>query len=179
MLKKDRAVLIVTDIQGNLASLMHEREALYKNIGIMIDGIRVLDIPIIWVEQYPRGLGSTVPEVASHLEGYKPLPKISFSSLKDPAIRERFSSYSRDQVILVGIETHVCIYQTAMDLLEQGIETHVVEDGVSSRTFMNKQIGLRKIERAGGYITSVETALFELLEVAEGESFKKIVKLVK
>jgi hypothetical protein len=179
MLKKDRAVLIVTDIQGNLASLMHEREALYKNIGIMIDGIRVLDIPIIWVEQYPRGLGSTVPEVSSHLEGNKPLPKISFSSLKDPVIRERFASYSRDQVILVGIETHVCIYQTAMDLIEQGIETHVVEDGVSSRTFMNKQIGLRKIERAGGYITSVETALFELLEVAEGEAFKKIVKLVK
>ena len=179
MLKKDRIILIVTDIQGILASRMHERDALYKNIGIIIDGIRILRIPLLWVEQYPKGLGPTVPEVAAHLEGFMPLPKKTFSSLKEPVIRESLASSGRDQVLLVGIETHVCIYQTAMDLLDQGFETHVVEDAVSSRTASNKRIGLTKIERSGGHITSIETALFELLETAEGEAFKKIITLVK
>ena len=179
MLEKERSILIVTDIQGKLASLMHEREMLYKNAVIMIEGMKALDIPILWIEQYPRGLGPTVPEVASHLDGYTPMAKKTFSSLKDSVIKERLSGYNRDQALLVGIETHVCIYQSALDLIELGIETHVVEDGVSSRTERNKRIGIDKINRAGGHITSVETALFELLVIAEGEAFKKIVRLVR
>ena len=179
MLDKNRSLLIVTDIQGNLAHLMFQRDALYKNIGIMIEGIKALDIPILWVEQYPEGLGPTVPEVASHLEGYMPLSKKTFSSLREPEINKRFNELGRDQVVLTGIEAHVCIHQTAMDLLSRGIETHVASDAVSSRTEFNKLIGLGKIARAGGHITSVETALFELLEIAEGEAFKKILELVK
>ena len=189
MLEKKRSLLIVTDIQGKLASLMFEKETLFRNIGIMIDGINALGIPILWVEQYPEGLGPTVPEVATHLKGNKPLPKKTFSSLRDPVISERFNELQRDQVILIGIETHVCVYQTSMDLLSLspcwltvaagGIEIHVVEDAVSSRSAFNKHIGLEKIARAGGHITSVETALFELLEIAEGEAFKKIIKLIK
>ena len=179
MLSKERSLLIITDIQGNLAHLMFQRDALYKQIGIMIEGIKALGIPILWVEQYPRGLGPTVPEVASHLEGNKPLPKKTFSSLGDPDINKRFTEIGRDQIILIGIETHICIHQTAMDLLSRGIETHVVADAVSSRTEFNKRIGLEKMACAGVIITSVETALFELLEIAEGEAFKKIVRLVK
>ena len=179
MLDRNRSLLIITDIQGNLANLMFRRDDLYKQIGIMIEGIKAFDIPILWIEQYPRGLGPTVPEVASHLEGYKPLPKKTFSSLRDPEINKRLTETGRDQVILIGIETHVCIHQTAMDLLSQGIETHVVADAVSSRTEFNKRIGLEKMAHAGVIITSVETALFELLEIAEGETFKKIVRLVK
>lgn len=179
MLHRERSIFIVTDIQGKLASLMHDREALYKNVGIMIEGIKALDIPILWIEQNPKGLGPTVPEVASHLEGNKPMPKKTFSSLKDPVISERFSQFGRNQALLVGIETHVCIYQSALDLIERGVEIHVVEDAVSSRTALNKRIGIEKIRDAGGHITSVETALFELLIVAEGEAFKKIVTLVR
>ena len=179
MLEKEWSILIVTDIQGKLASLMHEREMLYKNAAIMIEGMKALDIPILWIEQYPRGLGPTVPEVASHLDGCTPMAKKTFSSLKDPEIKERFSGFGRNQALLVGIETHVCIYQSALDLIELGIETHVVEDAVSSRTDRNKRIGIDKINRAGGHITSVETALFELLVIAEGEAFKKIIRLVR
>ena len=179
MLQQERAILIVTDIQGKLASLMHDRESLYKNIGIMIDGITALGIPILWIEQYPKGLGPTVQEVASHLTMTKPLSKKTFSSLKDPVISERFSQFGRDQALLVGIETHVCIYQTALDLIKRGVETHVVVDAVSSRSALNKQIGIEKIRSSGGFVTSVETALFELLVVAEGEAFKKIVTLVR
>lgn len=179
MLERNRSLLFVTDIQGTLAHLMFKKETLYRNIGIMIEGIKALDVPVLWVEQYPEGLGTTVPEVASHLKEYTPLPKKTFSSLRDPEINKRFTELGRDQVILVGIETHVCIHQTAMDLLSRGIETHIVSDAVSSRTEANKRIGLAKIASAGGIITSVETALFEMLEIAEGAAFRKILRLVK
>ena len=179
MLDKKRSLLIVTDVQGKLAQMMFERETLYKNIGIIIEGFKILDIPILWLEQYPEGLGPTVKEVASHLESYTPMPKKEFSSLKNRSILKCFNDLSRDQILMTGIETHICIYQTSMDLLSKGIETHVVRDAVSSRTEDNKNIGIEKIAFAGGHITSVETALFELLGIAEGEAFKKILKLVK
>ena len=179
MLNSKQCLLIVTDIQGKLAHLMFEKEALFKKIGILIDGFKILEIPILWLEQYPEGLGPTVQEVASHLEDYKPLSKITFSALKDKNILKTFNESGRNQVLMTGIETHICIYQTSMDLISMGIETHVVKDAVSSRTEENKIIGLEKIAGAGGHITSVETALFELIEVAEGKAFKKILELVK
>ncbi|MFC1607633.1 hydrolase [Candidatus Latescibacterota bacterium] len=179
MLTIENTILIVTDIQGKLASLMHEREKLYKNLGIMIEGIKALNIPILWIEQYPKGLGPTVPEVASHLNGLTPYAKTTFSSLKDPNITEQFEKHNRSHAILIGIETHICIYQTTMDLMARGVATHVVADAVSSRTPENKHIALERISNEGGHITSVEMALFELLVLAEGEAFKKIVRLVK
>jgi hypothetical protein len=179
MLDRRTSLLIVTDIQGKLASLMHESDELYRSVGILIEGAKILGIPILWVEQYPQGLGLTVPEVAAHLDGLAPLPKKTFSSLRDPVILKAFENFNRSQVILAGIETHVCIYQTSMDLLTMGIETHIPEDAVSSRTLQNKRIGLEKIVRAGGHRTSVETVLFEMLEIGEGEEFRKIIRLVK
>ncbi len=179
MLDRNNSLLIVTDIQGRLASLMDGRESLFHNAGVLIDGIKILGIPILWIEQYPQGLGATIPEIASHLEGLSPLPKRTFSSLREPAIRDAFERFNRRQVILTGIETHICIYQTSLDLLSMGVEVHVPEDAVSSRTTENRRIGLHRIDRAGGNLTSVETVLFELLETSWGEDFKKIVPLVK
>ena len=179
MLDKKRCLLIVTDVQGKLAEMMYEREKLYKNIGIMIDSFKILGIPILWIEQFPRGLGPTVPEVASHLEGLEPLPKKAFSAMKDSTIGKRITESGRDQIVLIGIETHICIYQTAADLISKGFEAHIVRDAISSRTESNKVAGLDKIVSVGSSITSVETALFELLVIAEGEAFKKILKLIK
>jgi len=179
MLKSERSLLIVTDIQGNLARIMYERVSLFRNAGVLIEGMKILGVPILWIEQYPQGLGPTVPEIASRLEGLAPLPKRTFSAMRDPAIIEAFERLNRSQVILTGIETHVCIYQTAMDLLEKGVEVHVPEDAVSSRTVRNRRVGIDKIVRAGGCLTSVETVLFEMLGIAEGEAFKKILQLVK
>ena len=116
MLSKENSLLMVTDIQGKLAHMMFEWDELYRQIGIMIEGIKILGIPILWIEQYPRGLGPTVPEVASHLEGYQPLPKKTFSSLRDHDIKKRFNEFACNQVILVGIETHVCIQISQMIL---------------------------------------------------------------
>ena len=109
MLNIDSSILIVTDIQGKLASLMHDRDALYRKIGIMIEGIKVLEIPILWIEQYPRGLGPTVPEIASHLEEYEPLAKKTFSLLKDPVISKRF--------FVASIEFVLCPYSNVMKIV--------------------------------------------------------------
>jgi hypothetical protein len=179
MLDKKRCLLIVTDVQGKLAEMMFERETLYNNIGIMIDSFKILGIPLLWLEQYPEGLGPTVPEVASHLEGLEPLPKKAFSAMKDTTICKRITESGRDQIVLIGIETHICIYQTAADLVSKGFEAHIVKDAISSRTESNKILGFDKIDSIGGSITSVETALFELLVTAEGDEFKKIHKLIK
>jgi len=179
MLDRNTSILIVTDIQGKLASLMHKRESLFRNAGILIEGMKALDVPILWVEQYPEGLGPTVPEIAYHLTGLSPLPKKTFSSLRDPVILAAFKGHRRTQAVITGIETHVCIYQTAMDLIDMGIEVHIPVDAVSSRTAGNRQVGLDKIARAGGHLTSVETLLFEILGIAEGEEFKRIIRLVR
>jgi hypothetical protein len=179
MLDPTRALLMVTDIQGNLALAMHDRERLYRNIGIVIQGFRLLDIPVMWIEQYPEGLGPTVPEVARHLMGFVPIPKRTFSSLREPAIEAAFAGSGRDQVVLVGIEAHVCITQTALDLLGRGVETHVVADAVSSRTPENVKLGLDRIRQAGGQITGAEMCLFELQRSAGGETFKRLLALVK
>jgi hypothetical protein len=179
MLDNKKTLLVVTDLQGKLARIVVDSGSVLRNIGILIDGCKILDIPILWLEQYPEGLGPTLPEISFHLNGYAPIPKKSFSAIKNIKILKHFIELNRSQVLLTGVETHVCIFQTASDFISLGTETYVVKDGVSSRTEFNKNIGIEKILQAGGKITSVETALFELLGSSEGENFKKILNLVK
>lgn len=179
MLETTSTLLMVIDVQGNLAEAMFDREMLYKNMGIIIEGCKILDVPILWLEQYPKGLGPTVPEVAKHLDGLTPHPKTVFPSLNDENILRAFNASGRTKVLLTGIETHICVYQTAMQLIDRGNEVQVVADAVSSRTEYNRQIGIEKITRAGGSITSVETALFEMLGSAESKFFREILNLVK
>ena len=179
MLSRDDAVLMVVDIQGKLARLMHEKEALFENVRRMIRGAKALGIPVIWAEQNPKGLGPTVPEIAELMTGTEPIPKLSFSCCGEQAVSSALQELGRRQVVLTGIEAHVCVYQTAMDLLRMGYEVHVAADAVSSRTKENREIGLQRMRDEGVKLTSVEMALFELLKVARGESFKEIVGIVK
>ena len=171
--------LMVLDIQGNLASLMHERERLFANAGILIRGAGVLDVPIIWTEQYPEGLGPTVPEIAGLLEDVEPLPKRCFSCCGDQGIMQRIEAMGRRQVLIAGIESHICVCQTTLDLLARGYEVHVVTDADSSRVPENVEIATGRMERAGAVLTSTEMALFELLGAGEGDRFKAILKLVR
>jgi hypothetical protein len=127
-------------------------------------------------EQYPRGLGSTVPEVAERLPaGLEPLDKVRFSA----AEAKGFDLGGRDQALVCGIETHVCVNQTALDLLERGVEVHVASDAVGSRTEENRRMGLHRMERAGAMLTTVETALFELLGGSDAPEFKQVQELVR
>lgn len=179
MLKKEDTVLVLVDIQGKLAHLMDEKESLFKNLQILVRGIRALALPVLWLEQNPAGLGPTIPEIADLLPDIRPISKISFSGCRNDRFRQALKALNRKQVLMAGIETHICVYQTAADLMDAGYTVQVVADAVSSRTAANREIGLQKMSAAGAAVTSVETALFELLRVAEGDSFKEIVRLVK
>jgi len=175
----ENCCLVVVDVQGKLAQLMYEKERLFKNIGILIQAAKILDIPILWCQQVPEALGPTVPEIAELLEGVEPVNKFAFSCCGDEQFNGRLQELGRKQVILCGIETHVCIYQTAADLLLREYEVEVVADAVSSRTAENRQIGLERMAVDGANLSSVEMLLFELLKDAKHPKFKQIARLVK
>ena len=179
MLQQENTILVVVDIQGKLANIVHEAEAMVRNAKIMIQGAKILGLPIIATEQYPKGLGHTVPEIAEHFGDVPVLEKGTFSCCGDTAFLAELQKHGRKSVLLCGIETHVCVYQTAQDLLENGYEVHLVTDAVSSRTPANKQLGIQKIASLGGTLTGTEMSLFELLRISGTDEFKAISKLVK
>ncbi len=174
-LDPERATLIVVDVQEAFRKAIPDFESVVSAAAIMVRGAEAIGIPVLVTEQYPKGLGRTVPELAALLpEGVEPIEKTAFSA----AEAEGFEMGDRDQAIICGIEAHVCVNQTVLDLLDRGVEVHVVADGVGSRSEANRELGLGKAERAGAWLTSVETALFELLGRAGGERFKAVQKLV-
>ena len=179
MLEVDKCALVVIDIQSKLAQLMYQKEALFENTQKLIKGMQVLEIPIIVTEQYPQGLGPTIPEIASLFPDFKPIPKVAFSCCGDEGFQKGLLSVNRPQILICGIETHVCVYQTTIDLLASRYEVEVVADAVSSRTVANREIALQRIRDEGAGITSVEMALFDLMKVAEGPKFKEVSKIVK
>lgn len=179
MLKAHNTALVLIDIQGKLAALMHDKDALYAQLQILIKGTQALQLPILWLEQYPKGLGPTIPEVANLLPDQQPLAKTCFSACGLSAFTQALRETGRRQILLAGIETHICVYQTARDLLDEGLYVEIVADAVSSRTAQNKAIGLEKMLHCGAQITSVEMCLFELLQRAGSAEFKEIAGLVK
>jgi nicotinamidase-related amidase len=178
MLIRDDAVLVVVDVQGKLARLMHEAEALFDQLSRLIRGARALDLPIIVTEQNPDGLGPTIPELAPLLPPER-IAKRAFSCGGEPAFLAALEATGRRQVLVAGIEAHICVYQTAADLASRGYEVEVVSDAVSSRTAANRAVGLERMRQAGARVTSVEMALFELLGAADGDAFKAILRIVK
>nr|WP_321400505.1 hydrolase [uncultured Desulfobacter sp.] len=179
MLDIENTVLLIVDIQGKLAHLMDRKAFLFQNVQKLIKGAQILGVPILWVEQNPRGLGPTIPEIASLLPDSKPISKMTFSSCRNDRFVQALDALDRKQVLISGIETHICVYQTASDLVDMGYEVQAVADAVSSRTLENREIGLQKMRDSGVGLTSVETALFELLKVAEGDQFREIIRIVK
>jgi nicotinamidase-related amidase len=179
MLTADDAVLNVIDIQGRLATLMHRREELFASAARMIKACDVLGVPIIWNEQLPDKLGETAPEIKSTLEGRQPIIKPCFSCCGHPPFNEQLSKLDRRQVILAGIETHICVYQTARDLVKGGFEVHVLADAVSSRSELNYRVGLDRMRHEGAVISCVEMALFEMMGTAGTEMFRQVVKILK
>jgi nicotinamidase-related amidase len=172
-------LLVIVDIQEKLVRAMHAREELLVRAQQLVQGARVLNVPILVTEQNPKGLGATVPEIAAYLSGVQPISKFSFGCCASEEFLRALRAGAARNILMAGIETHVCVYQTARELLAGGYHVEIVADACSSRTPENKQIGLDKMCAAGAAVTSVETALFELLKVAEGPLFKEILKIVK
>lgn len=178
-LSRDNTLLLVIDVQEKIFLTMHEQPETERNMGRLIEGGKVLGLPIVWTEQYPEGLGETIPSVRKALRGHKRLEKISFSCVGDAAVKQAIESHGKRQVLMCGIEAHVCVYQTAADLMEQNYDVHVVSDAVMSRKETNYRLALEKLENLGANITSVEMALFELQGIATGETFKAIARIIK
>ena len=229
MLEIQDCCLIVVDVQGKLAQLMVDKEALFKNIQILIQAAKILEIPILWCQQVPEALGPTVPEIAELLTGLcvegvppsncgqdardtrvskpvEPINKASFSCCGQEQFNAQLNALGKEQVLLCGIETHVCIYQTAMDLVawasrpwnrdhgqacperserdaratgKGGLDVTILADAVSSRTEQNRHLALTRLAAEGARISSTEMALFELLKTAKHPQFKEVAKLVK
>jgi nicotinamidase-related amidase len=175
-LDSSRAALVVVDVQEAFRKAIPGFDQIAASSAVLVQGAEAVGVPIAITEQYPQGLGETVPEVAEHLpEGTERLEKVRFSATE----ADGFDLAGRDQALVCGIETHVCVNQTVLDLLDQGVEVHVARDAVGSRTPENRELGLEKMESAGAVITSVETSLFELLGGSDHPAFKQVQALVK
>lgn len=174
-----RPVAVIVDVQGKLAQLMHARDELFAALQQLIKGMQALSVPILWTEQNPDGLGPTVPEVAGLLGGLEPIPKFAFSCWADTGFRDALLALAPQTVFLAGIETHICVYQTARDLLSEGYDVQVVEDAVSSRSAANRQTALARMRGRGAQVTCVEMALFELLGTARDPRFRDVLRIIK
>ncbi|MHB8105640.1 MAG: hydrolase [Dehalococcoidales bacterium] len=178
-LNAEKTVLLLIDFQERLFPVMHDKEKLLKNVIKLIKGAKVLAIPIILTEQYPKGLGLTIPEIKELIPEIQAVEKVCFSCTDEAAFNKALETFKRKQVLIAGIEAHICVYQTAMALTRAGYEVQPVGDGVSSRDPENKLTALFKMGAAGISPTTTEMALFELLKVAQGDKFKQISSIVK
>jgi nicotinamidase-related amidase len=179
MMTVNDTVLALVDVQGKLAELMHEKDLLFDNLRKLVRGVQILKIPIIWMEQIPEKMGKTIPVLQGLLASESPISKTSFSCCAEQAFLNKLEATGRKQVLIAGIETHVCVFQTAADLVQRGYHVEIVADAVSSRTLSNKLIGLERAKAHGAFLTSVESSLFELLRTAAAPEFKEILKLVR
>ncbi len=178
-INRTRAGLVVIDIQERLLPAIFEKDRVVQNALRLINGAVVLGVPVLVTEQYRQGIGPTVAEIAAAIPGFAPMEKLTFSSCAAPGFTAEIKSRGLTDLILCGIEAHVCVCQTCLDLLEGGFAPFVVADAVSSRTPENHRCGLERMREAGALIVSTEMVLFELLERAGTEEFKKVLALVK
>lgn len=172
--------LVLVDIQERLASVMptDAMQDVIKNCGILLQSASLLNVPIIVTEQYPKGLGHTVPALVALLPTFQPVEKLTFSCLHEPKFKRQLTS-DHSQIILAGMEAHICIVQTALDLISLGKQVFIVEDAVVSRSHANKANALARLRDAGVVITNTESVVFEWLGIAQGETFKAISKLIR
>jgi len=179
MTKERKTAIVLIDVQGKLAEIMYDSNKLIKNIEMLIKGANLLEIPIIWTEQLPDKLGKTTKSISDLLFDQKPIIKSEFSCVKNDDFSYLLGKKDYNHFLLCGIETHVCVYQTAKDLLNLGHDVEIIADAVSSRTELNRNIGIEKMTSLGAKLTNVEMLLFEKQEIAVGEIFRELIKIIK
>lgn len=179
ILKRDSSALLLIDIQEKILSVMHEPAQVINNSLKLIQGFKILNIPIFYTEQYPRGLGSTSAALLTELEGLSAIQKMTFSCAGAGNLFPRLKDNNALQVIVAGIEAHVCVQQTILDLLANGFQVNVAADAVSSRNEFDYRIAIERMRYHGAEITTTEAILFELLNVCGTDEFRLISKIVK
>jgi nicotinamidase-related amidase len=179
MLTIEDSVLLIIDVQEKLLRVMFEKENLISNLQKLIKGCSFLGIPVVFTEQNPAGLGGTALGLKDLVTVFEPMVKFNFSCCAEPDFNEKLKNLGRRQVIVCGIESHICVYQTSMDLLSSGYEVHLPGDCVSSRTSHNKDLALRRMVSEGVKVTGLEMCLFELLRTSKAQQFKVVSALIK
>jgi len=173
------SALLIVDIQERLAPATDDPEPVVRNAGILLRAAARLEIPVLVSEQYPRGLGPTVPEIAGLVAPEAIVDKLHFSCVRDVGWAERFAATGREAAVVAGMEAHVCVLQTVLGLLDQGVACAVVADAVTSRTPLNRDLALDRMARAGALVVSTEMVVFEWLGVAGTDEFRELSALIR
>ena len=180
ILDKNKTALVVVDFQEAFRTMIPDFDVIANNIANVVSGFLILNLPIIVTEQYPKGLGKTAIEILDKLPTqFNCIEKTAFSSCGANEFIEKLNATNTKQVLICGLETHICVNQTAHDLLNEGFDVHILEDAVGSRLERNKITGLEKMKSSGVVPSCVEMALFELMKDAKHEHFKEIQALIK
>lgn len=179
ILKKEKSALLIIDIQERILPVIYNYELVLNNIMKLIKGFKILNLPIYYTEQYPKGLGPTSKMILDELQEYKTYQKMTFSCSGAENLFEDFKENNLNQIIVTGIESHVCVQQTVMDLLANNFQVNLVADAISSRKNIDYNIALDRMRKLGAEVTTTESILFELLEVCGTPEFKEISKIVK
>ncbi|HLS54260.1 MAG TPA: hydrolase [Tissierellaceae bacterium] len=177
-LDREKTVLLVIDIQERLVPVMKYKDQVIDNTKILLHAAREMDFPVVVTEQYPKGLGSTVSEIKEDLQDAKIFAKNSFTAYIDE-VKESLEDIGRKKIIITGMETHICVFQTTRDLIKAGYEVHIVKDAITSRSKENYLNGLELMKEMGAVITNTETVVFDLLKVAGTDEFRNMSKLIK
>jgi nicotinamidase-related amidase len=182
-LEPESSLLLVVDVQERLAAAMPQSsmELLVANAGLLLEAARLLSVPVVASEQYPKGLGPTVVALADRLRSahVQPIDKLSFDAVDEPRVAHAISAHSPRAVVVVGMETHVCVFQTARHLARRGYVVYVVADAVASRREEHRTLGLSLCERAGAVAIPAESVVFDWLRFAGTNEFKKISRLLR
>ena len=178
-LSREDSLLLVIDMQEKLLPAIGGSETVLYNVTRMVKAAQIMQVPVMVTEQYPRGLGGTESALRELLGGVKTYEKTTFSCFGGPGFEEGLRSVGKSQLVLVGIETHICVCQTALDALARDYQVFLINEAIGSRTAENKFLGLERIREAGGVISGVEMAIYEWLGQAGGPEFKAVLPLIK
>jgi len=178
IINKEDAVLLLIDLQEKLMQAISSRDLLCKNVNILLKAAKIMGFPVVITEQYPKGLGATLPEIRHDIGEFHYIEKVTFSAFV-PELQHILAKIGRKTIIVTGVETHICVYQTVRDLIINGFGAHVVKDAVGSRTVENYKNGLQLMSGSGAVVSNTETVLFDMLKSAADSSFRQISALVK
>jgi len=179
VLERDKSCLLIVDVQERLTPVMSDPRRVLHNCVLLMRAAQRLEIPIVVTEQYPKGLGPTMVDLRPYIPAEGAMPKLHFSAAADEAILERLQGLGRSQIVIAGIETHVCVLQTALDLKAKGYESMVAADACASRRIESEKMGWSRMRQCGVELLSLEMALFEWMRKAGTPEFKELSALIK
>jgi nicotinamidase-related amidase len=179
ILDKDSSLLLMIDVQEKFSGVIHNWEGTIKNIEKIVKAALILKVPILLTEQYPKGLGRTIPQIRKNLPHKRPIEKMEFNCFDSKIFSQELKRFGKKNIILCGIETHICVINTVLAAISMGFKVHLAVDAVSSRKESDKLIAIERAKQAGAFLTTAEMLIFQLTKTAQNKNFKKISEIVK